>query len=150
MNTFRKILAVVIIFTAGYFLGQSQIISQNFNSGALPNNIQNINQTNQSDKVLISLAFDQNNTSLYSRDWQANLSLLAVTKNLAEENNLAFEIKDYAEMGVLITQIGDKINGQDNKYWQYWVNQQQPLISADKYILQPQDIVEWKFEASQM
>jgi len=37
-------------------------------------------------------------------------------------------------------------NGINNKYWQYWVNDELPMVSADKMQLEKDDVVEWKFE----
>jgi len=36
-------------------------------------------------------------------------------------------------------------NGTDNKYWQYWVNGELPMVSADKKEVKKGDEVEWKF-----
>lgn len=81
-------------------------------------------------------------------EFKENQTLFDLTKDLAKKNNLSFDYKDFGEMGYLITQIGDKINGQDNKFWQYWVNNEQVQVAANKYILRSNDIVLWKFAAS--
>lgn len=75
----------------------------------------------------------------------ANENLFQVMEKAAKENNLAFESKTYEGLGALVTKIGGKENGADNRYWQYWVNNQKPEVGAGLYILQAGDIVEWKF-----
>lgn len=62
---------------------------------------------------------------------------------------LNLQTKNYGDMGVLVEQIGNYKNGAENKYWQYFVNGAQPMVGADKYILQNNDQVEWRFSASQ-
>ncbi len=52
-------------------------------------------------------------------------------------------------MGVLVDAMGDHVNGTDNKYWQYEVNGEAPMIGADKYELQGGDSVVWEFKASE-
>ena len=52
-------------------------------------------------------------------------------------------------MGILITQIRDKENGQDQKYWQYFVNNEQAQISVDKYFPNNGENIEWKFIESE-
>ena len=36
-------------------------------------------------------------------------------------------------------------NGQDDKYWQYWVNGEMPPVGAGRYQLSGKERVEWKF-----
>ena len=79
----------------------------------------------------------------------ANENLLNATIKIAQEQNWPINSKNYGELGVLITQIGDKTNGEDNKYWQYYVNGQMPMVSVDKYLLQADDHIEWKFNKSE-
>ena len=50
--------------------------------------------------------------------------------------------------GSFIKAIGDKENGQDGKYWLYYVNGQLPMVSVDKTELNSGDKVEFKFEKS--
>ncbi|MDO8435314.1 MAG: DUF4430 domain-containing protein [bacterium] len=54
-----------------------------------------------------------------------------------------------SDLGVFVRGIGGKNNGDEKKYWQYWVNEAFPLIAADKYYLVPNDIVQWKFTEQQ-
>ncbi len=56
--------------------------------------------------------------------------------------------EEYGEMGILVIQLGDNVNGQDNKYWQYYVNSEMPMVSADNYMLKDGDFLEWKFQES--
>lgn len=65
--------------------------------------------------------------------------------DLLKKSGLTLEFKNY-DMGIFIEAIGNKKNGQDNKYWLYYVNGQMPMIAADKYILKPGDKVEFRFE----
>jgi hypothetical protein len=51
-------------------------------------------------------------------------------------------------MGVFIESIDEVKNGTENKYWQYWVNGELPMVAADKYRVKSGDRVEWKFAPS--
>jgi hypothetical protein len=48
-----------------------------------------------------------------------------------------------------VTKIGDKVNGEDNRYWQYFINGAYAQVGADQYKLKNGDAVEWKFSADQ-
>lgn len=49
----------------------------------------------------------------------------------------------------------DAINGvrnnenNNNRWWQYWVNGELPMVAANKYYLNSNDVVEWRYWPSQ-
>jgi len=48
----------------------------------------------------------------------------------------------------IISGINGTINGQNNSYWQFYVNGEFATLSSDSYYLHKDDIVEWRFEPS--
>lgn len=79
-----------------------------------------------------------------------NYSILDTLSELdTRDANLKLTTKDYGELGVLVTGMAGKANGEDNKYWQYKVNGVIPQIGADKYMLKNSDFVEWYFDVSE-
>ena len=66
----------------------------------------------------------------------------------AKELELALKTKVY-DIGIFIESIGDKENTQDEKYWLYYINDEMPMVSADKKEIKSGDTVEFKFEKSQ-
>lgn len=60
----------------------------------------------------------------------------------------AFELKynNNYSFGVFIESIGGVKNGDDGKYWQYYVNDKLGEVAADKQELKAGDKVEWRFE----
>ena len=63
--------------------------------------------------------------------------------------NLPVRADHSSDLGVFVREIGGMKNGDNKKYWQYWVNGAFPLIASDKYYLVPNDLVEWKFAEEQ-
>ena len=49
----------------------------------------------------------------------------------------------------MTAKIGDFTNGQDNKYWQYYINNTHPEVGAGSYQLTGGERVEWRFEQDQ-
>lgn len=80
-------------------------------------------------------------------DFNQGASALDVLGAKATELALPLETKEY-DFGILIETIGDKTNGDDNKYWTYFVNHEMPMVSADAYELSPGDRLEFKFDES--
>ncbi len=72
-------------------------------------------------------------------------TLFALLKRVTQQENFAFEYKEYEGLGTLITKIGEKENSADGAYWQYWVNNRYAEVGADRYMLKPDDVILWKF-----
>lgn len=68
-------------------------------------------------------------------------------KRASEKLNISLRTKTY-DIGILIEAIGDKENGQDGKYWMYYINGEMPSVAADKKEIKVGDEVEFKFEKS--
>ena len=66
-----------------------------------------------------------------------------------EDSELLLVAKEYSGLGILIEGINGKINGEDDKYWQYFVNDTMPQVGVDKLELKDGDYVEWRYEKSQ-
>lgn len=100
--------------------------------------------------INIKFSFSETESVNFNHSYAENLSanLLTITQGISQQQNLAFAYKDYGELGVLVTKIGDKTNGQDQKYWQFFVNNEQPMESADKFIPKNGDQIEWRFAES--
>lgn len=100
---------------------------------------------------LVNFSFDNDDiiSVKYPYTFSPDKDLLTITQDLAEQQNWEFIVEDYGEMGVLVTKIDAKQNGQDQKYWQYFVDEKQPLISADKYIPAQGEVIDWKFIRSE-
>lgn len=66
--------------------------------------------------------------------------------NYEEENNIGVEYNNDYDFGVFIESISGIKNGDDGKYWQYYVNDTLGEVAADKKVLEGGDKVEWRFE----
>lgn len=118
------------------------------NKKTQPSNEQLTGQTQG--KINVQFTFAENEIINLSHPYADNISanLVTITQSLAQQQAWEFESKDYGEMGVLVSKIGNKANGQEQKYWQFYVNGQQPMISADKFTLKNGDQIEWRFAES--
>ena len=76
---------------------------------------------------------------------EAGATVLDITKAVIAKESLTIKTKDYGDMGQLIEQIGSKKNGDEGKYWQYWVNNVSSQVAASKLAAKAGDVIEWKF-----
>ncbi len=74
-----------------------------------------------------------------------NSTVFSLLEELAKNESFEIETKIYKGMGVFVESIDGLKNGTDNKYWQYWVNDELPMVAVDKKNLKIGDKVEWKF-----
>lgn len=79
---------------------------------------------------------------------KSNERLLDILKRAAKDKRLSFSYKEFKGLGLLVEEIGGRRNTND-RYWQYWVNNRFAAVGADSYVVQPGDIIEWKYTASQ-
>ena len=97
----------------------------------------------------VSFQFSETDSNNISFSWPNQLSLAKITELISQKESWDYKFEDYDEMGILVSRIKDKKNGSDQKYWQYFIDGQQPQISADKYFPRNDAHIEWKFIKSE-
>lgn len=141
----------LIFLTALVFFSALLILSLNKNY-FYPDNNQAVN-TAANQEISLEFSFDKDEVIRlkypYSNQAERTLSVLYLTEKIAENQGWEFVSKDYGEMGFLITQLKNKTNGDENNYWHYYVNDELVMIAADKYLLQTNDTLSWRFEKSE-
>lgn len=145
MKKIINVLAILIILLGGVYLWQNNFKK----SGQFPNNEDSFEQLKPNVNVEFVFGDQRTENVKYEYPAAASYSLFAITKNIAVQKNWVFDFKDYGDMGVLITQIDQTKNGTDNKYWQFYVNDQMPQISADKFYPSATSTIKWIFQESQ-
>ena len=139
------ILAAIILFGAGALTGMSVVkraddIRENF-APVTANQVQTAS-------VLIDTSSDL--LGFQNIPIQANDTVWSILDRLSgEQSDLAVESEQYQDMGVLVKSIKSFVNGADDKYWQYWVNNKYAEVAADKQVVRPGDIIMWKFTKAQ-
>ena len=99
------------------------------------------------EKVVLAINDGEKEQMILTVDFTKGMTVFDLLKNGTEELGLNLKTKTY-DIGIMVEAIGDKENGQDNKYWLYYVNGEMPMVSADKMILKAGDKVEFKFQKS--
>ena len=126
--------------------------------------------------VLIIIVFIFSKFNLFAdevsaNDYVENVSMIITSpswsleyQNISTENvtvaDLLFECASLKNFTVdkefwqgynsfFIEAINDIQNGEEDKYWQYYVNGEFAGIGSSSYLLEDNDVVEWRFEKSQ-
>jgi len=100
------------------------------------------------EKVTYIIDKGEGNVNFYQITLSRKSTVFSLLEELSKEKNFPIEFKTYEGMGIFVESIAGIKNGTDNKYWQYWVNGELPMVAADKKEVKKGDKVEWKFAPS--
>ena len=77
-------------------------------------------------------------------------TVFSMLEKIVERNYVSLKSTYYEQFdSILIDSIGNNQNGDNGKYWQYYVNDKIPTIGCDKYEISNGDHIEWIFEIIQ-
>jgi hypothetical protein len=75
-------------------------------------------------------------------------TVFSVLERCTERNMVSLEYTYYEEFNsMLIDAINKNVNGDGDRYWQYYVNGELPMIGCDQYMVSNGDYVLWTFES---
>lgn len=148
MASTKKIVSItfLVVFSAGILVSGVYFLSQQCSQ--LPGK-EIAEQIMSGDFLAKDIAYKINNgqeSKEYKLDYSASSTVFSALQIIGQKENFVVAYKTYPEMGVLVESIGGVINGQNNKYWQYWVNETLGEVAADKKFLKAGDRVQWKFD----
>ena len=141
INIFLGIVIGVVLIIGGWLIFPDKI-SQFFLEEAIETSQKIIEK-----EVVLIIDNGEELPKIFEAEFKEGLTAFNLLKEKTEELNIVLKTKTY-DFGVLIEAIGDKKNGEDGKYWMYYVNEEMPMAAADKKEIRPGDKVEFKFEKS--
>lgn len=106
-----------------------------------------ISQEKPEKKVTLIIDGGEGEPKTINVEFKEGMTAFDLLKTKDEELDLNLKTKSF-DIGIMIETIGDKENGQDGKYWFYYVNGEMPMVAADKKEIKPGDKVEFRFEES--
>jgi len=132
----------IVILVGGYVWQQNLVVAPSTEN-------QNIVVPADVQTVSASLEIEGLNTGEQQVAGVIGQTLLGIMRQMNETNpNLNIQTQDYEGLGSLVVQIGAWRNGTDEKYWQYTVNGEVPMVGADQYIIKEGDKIKWEFKKS--
>jgi hypothetical protein len=106
-----------------------------------------ISQIGKEKNVNMTINDGEKNILNISAESEEEKTVLDLLGKKTAELGLSLKTKNY-DIGVFVEAIGNNENGQNGKYWLYYVNGEMPQISVDKKEIKPGDKIEFKFEKS--
>ena len=85
----------------------------------------------------------QDNVIAYEGD-----TVFSILEEVTRRNNILLKYTYYEQFdSILIDSMNDNFNGENDMYWQYYINGDIPMVGCDKYYdISNGDCIEWKFE----
>jgi len=79
-----------------------------------------------------------------------NATVYGFLLEAAEINDFNVKATYYSQLdSIFVDAISTYENGQDNRYWIYYINGETGMVGADKQPVNNGDLIEWKFEKYQ-
>ena len=143
----KRNLSLGLILGIIMFIGIWLLFFQEFNQPVSVDQVEIEAEEEIKQEVTLIINSGEESIKTFKSEFNQGITAFDLLKNKAEELDLILETQSY-DIGVLIETIGDKKNGDDGKYWLYYINSEMPMVAADKKELSPGDKVEFRFEKS--
>ncbi len=82
----------------------------------------------------------------YTINSESDTTVFNALKKYSENKKIDLKYNNNYSYGVFVESIAGVKNGDDGKYWQYYVNGKLGEVAADKKEVKAGDKVEWRFE----
>ena len=104
--------------------------------------------------VIINFGNGTENSRTFEDITTENNTVFGFLIEAADEGGFSIDTKYYSGMGIFINEIagvqhGTDIPGiddEDQRWWQYYVNDELGPVAADRQKVNDNDIIEWRFE----
>ncbi len=126
-------------------------IKQQTITSSSPTNKKPAAKNKDENKIFVNCQQNCLNSKIKIAETTYNLQLTATTTAynamllLQQNASLDFKSKDYGSLGFLIEEINGIKNGQQNKYWVYYINDESAKVGISSYIIRSNDIITWKY-----
>jgi len=126
-----SLLAVALIGLS-FFANEAKVVRQPVQDIATP-------------LAYLEIDFGDRKSEIFTAEVDGTKNLLQVMEESLRENEIIFTYESYPGIGELVTQIGGKKNGDENKYWQFWINGEYSMVGVSSYMVMGGDLIKWKF-----
>ncbi len=76
-------------------------------------------------------------------------SVYDVLQTARTQLGITYRGKNFLGLGFFVDEInGQSSNPKEGKYWIYYVNGKEAQVGVSNYIVQPNDVITWKYEKS--
>jgi len=76
-------------------------------------------------------------------------TVFGILNKASADYSFSLDATSYTGIGMFVKGIDGVENGDDGRYWQYWVNGEFAMVAADTYPLHGGEVILWKFAQEQ-
>ena len=136
------IIVGIIIIVSGWLM-----FSDRFEQPIFRKEIKTPQENIKKEEVVLIIDSDEGDLKTFKITFNEGMTAFDVLEGKTGELRLDLKTNSF-DIGIMVEAIGDKENGQDGKYWLYYINGEMPMVAADKQEIEPGDKIEFKFEKS--
>ncbi len=137
-NKIPAVIIVGLLLAAAFFLGAKTVSKNCADNNESANLTVKCDNTKEAIKPPVVIYLSDKNSK--------ESTVFSELLNYGSKNDVEIKYNNNYDFGVFIESIGGIKNGDDGKYWQYYVNDVLGDAAADKKNLNSGDVVEWRFE----
>ena len=131
------VLTIGLLFAAMFFLSVDIASKKNDDK---------VDITKRSDEIKFSVLLKIDDGSKEKKEYELSDISKQTTVFDVLKNNANIKYNNNYSYGVFIESINGIKNGDDGKYWQYYINDVLGDVAADKKVLKEGNNIEWRFE----
>ncbi|MCK4524995.1 MAG: DUF4430 domain-containing protein [Candidatus Andersenbacteria bacterium] len=131
------VLTIGLLFAAMFFLSVDIASKKNDDK---------VDITKRSDEIKFSVLLKIDDGSKEKKEYELSDISKQTTVFDVLKNNADIKYNNNYSYGVFIESINGIKNGDDGKYWQYYINDVLGDVAADKKVLKEGNNIEWRFE----
>jgi len=138
-NIFIKIgIGLVIIISVWMIF--SDTVSEN-----LPGTISQPVVREAAGQAVLMIDYGEGESESFTVEMGEGTTAFDLLKDKTGELSINLETKSY-DLGIFIEALGERRNGEDGKYWLYYINDEMPMTASDKQPVNSGDKIEFKFQ----
>jgi len=151
MKILQQIIIIIIVFTAGWFVGSGGILPINSGAGNSTDATCALLSSDEDGNVSIMIDDGMSISTMSDVPMIATSTVFDVLRIVSEDKSIDLKYKDYGgELGMFIETIdGLPEEGSKDMWWQYWVNNEYGVIGASNMTVSAGDIILWKLTGNQ-
>lgn len=104
-------------------------------------------EKSEKNEVSLSIDFGNEQSKTFILEFEEEKTVYDLLEELEKQNKIELGTKEY-DLGILIEAIDGIKNGQDNKYWLYYLNEQMAPVGVSEQKVSNGDKIEFRFEES--
>jgi len=142
-NQIKLLLAAIGLALVGFIIAWFKLFEVVQPQQSLNYQAETVSLEQPQKNISLTINFGDGQLQNFNYEFAGEKTAFDVLKETTQKENLPIETQNY-DFGVLVKSIGGYENTTE-KAWVYFVNGKSGTVAADEYVLEAEDVLEWKY-----